>query len=255
MNAQVPIWLDGPTSAVKPSQRIYIKMFHLKYAPALEVREQLNAFATPYVSSLLVFEHANSILITDSLLNLQRIEKLLEQIDRAVSPEDLNMISFFLSAKHIDATALKEGLELHFGKEKSIKGLLRRTPTFSSQPTTSRVFITCHKDDKQILMDYIADMDVPVVIRTSQQLFKLLNAQVEGSKDGGGVREIATITFLSKLEKELDCPLYEKFDYFIGTSAGGKTAMALAAQNLNSNGLHELWSEKNLEKRLAKAIP
>ena len=25
------------------------------------------------------------------------------------------------------------------------------------------------------------------------------------SLDGGGVREIATITFLSKLEKELDC--------------------------------------------------
>mgnify|MGYP002525790399 CR=1 FL=1 len=54
------------------------------------------------------------------------------------------------------------------------------------------------------------------------------------SLDGGGVREIATITFLSKLEKELDCPLYEKFDYFIGTSAGGITAMALAVQNLNS---------------------
>jgi len=70
------------------------------------------------------------------------------------------------------------------------------------------------------------------------------------SLDGGGVREIATITFLSKLEKELDCPLCEKFDYFIGTSAGGITAMALAAQNLNSNGLHELWSEKNLEKTL-----
>ncbi|MFP6894304.1 MAG: hypothetical protein VCA18_11170, partial [Opitutales bacterium] len=77
VNAQVPIWLDGPTTAVRPSQRIYIKMFHLEYAKALEVREQLNAFATPNVSSIIVFETANSLLITDSLLNLQRIEKLL----------------------------------------------------------------------------------------------------------------------------------------------------------------------------------
>ena len=30
MNIHVPIWLDGPASAYAPSQRIYIKMFHLK---------------------------------------------------------------------------------------------------------------------------------------------------------------------------------------------------------------------------------
>ena len=48
-------------------------MFHLQYAPANEVREQLNPFSTPNVGSLLVFE----ILITDSLLNLQRMEKIL----------------------------------------------------------------------------------------------------------------------------------------------------------------------------------
>ena len=35
MNVHVPIWLDGPASAYAPSQRIYIKMFHLDYAPAL----------------------------------------------------------------------------------------------------------------------------------------------------------------------------------------------------------------------------
>ena len=37
MNVHVPIWLDGPASSLSPSQRIYIKMFHLEYAPALEV--------------------------------------------------------------------------------------------------------------------------------------------------------------------------------------------------------------------------
>ena len=89
VNAQVPIWLEGSTAQLAPSQRIYIKMFHLLYAPAVEVREQLNSFATPNVSTLLVFEKANSILITDSLLNLQRMEKLLETIDRPIRKEDL----------------------------------------------------------------------------------------------------------------------------------------------------------------------
>ena len=67
MNVYVPIWLEGPAHALRPSQRIYVKMFHLQYAPAIEVREQLTPFSTPNVGNLLVFEKANSILITDSL--------------------------------------------------------------------------------------------------------------------------------------------------------------------------------------------
>ena len=56
MNAHVPIWLDGPASALAPSQRVYTKLFYLNYAPALEVREQVNHFATPNVSSLIVLK-------------------------------------------------------------------------------------------------------------------------------------------------------------------------------------------------------
>ena len=53
----VPIWLDAPASTLRPSQRIYMKLFRLNYAPALEVGEQLNAFATPNVSSLIVLKN------------------------------------------------------------------------------------------------------------------------------------------------------------------------------------------------------
>ena len=61
INVHVPIWLEGPASAIKPSQRIYVKMFHLEYAPAIEVREQLNPFSTPNVGSLIVFENHRSL--------------------------------------------------------------------------------------------------------------------------------------------------------------------------------------------------
>ena len=53
------------------------------------MREQLTPFSTPNVGNLIVFEKANSILITDALLNLQRMEKLLDSIDRPVSAEEL----------------------------------------------------------------------------------------------------------------------------------------------------------------------
>ena len=107
----VPIWLDVPASSLRPSQRIYMKLFRLNYAPALEVREQLNAFATPNVSNLLVFEKSNSILITDSLLNLQRMEEVLEEIDKPVTRDELGMKWEVWQTKYAGAKELENKLK------------------------------------------------------------------------------------------------------------------------------------------------
>ena len=45
------------------------------------------------------------------------------------------------------------------------------------------------------------------------------------SIDGGGVRAVASVLFLKRLEEALSMPLYEKFDFFVGTSAGAIIAM------------------------------
>ena len=74
------------------------------------------------------------------------------------------------------------------------------------------------------------------------------------SLDGGGVRELAAVTFLAKFEKALGKPLYEQFDFFMGTSAGAITAMALSAARMSGEDLLEFWSEKNLEKILNASL-
>ena len=76
MNVHVPIWLDVPASSLPPSQSLYFKVFYLEYVSADKMREILNPFATPNVSSLLTLPSQKSIMITDSLINLQRMEKL-----------------------------------------------------------------------------------------------------------------------------------------------------------------------------------
>lgn len=49
------------------------------------------------------------------------------------------------------------------------------------------------------------------------------------SLDGGGVRGIATVQFLKRLESILDKPVHKVFDTFIGTSVGGLIAIKLAS--------------------------
>ena len=74
------------------------------------------------------------------------------------------------------------------------------------------------------------------------------------SLDGGGVRELATVTFLANLEKALGEPLYKKFDFFIGTSAGAITAMALSIAKMGGDNLLDLWSEETFERILDSSL-
>ena len=68
------------------------------------------------------------------------------------------------------------------------------------------------------------------------------------SMDGGGVRTIASITFLKKLEEHLQVPLAEKFDFFIGTSAGAISCLGLAINQMPAAELMDIWSKENLVK-------
>ena len=74
------------------------------------------------------------------------------------------------------------------------------------------------------------------------------------SLDGGGVRELATVIFLARLEKALGEPLYKKFDFFIGTSAGAITAMALSIAKMGGDNLLDLWSEETFERILDSSL-
>jgi len=49
------------------------------------------------------------------------------------------------------------------------------------------------------------------------------------SIDGGGIRGVAIVQFLKRLESMLDKPVHKKFDLFIGTSVGGLISIKLAS--------------------------
>ena len=110
INMHVPIWLEGPASVFEPSQKIYMKLFKLNYAQAKDIVTHLSPFKTE-VGQLVLLENANSILATDALLNLQRMEKLLENMDRAISTEELGTKFFVWPTKHAGARELESKMK------------------------------------------------------------------------------------------------------------------------------------------------
>ena len=181
INTQVPIWLDAPASSIRPSQRIYVKMFYLKYAPVEKMREALNAFATPNQSSLLVFPHANALMITDSLLNLQRMEKVIEMTD--IQSENIQQEVFTYEMKRFDATEFinemleplimeegKEGSTANFSKNFQIK------PQFIPVAGGKQLMVICHERDRALLEKLISQLDVQSEIKFESKLFPLYHA-------------------------------------------------------------------------------
>ena len=74
------------------------------------------------------------------------------------------------------------------------------------------------------------------------------------SFDGGGVRAIAAIVFLKQLEIASGKKIFDIFDFFIGTSAGGINALHIAALEASCFELENFWSKENLSKTMTKSF-
>jgi patatin-like phospholipase/acyl hydrolase len=64
------------------------------------------------------------------------------------------------------------------------------------------------------------------------------------SFDGGGVRAIAGIVFLKKLEAARGKKVSDMFDMFVGTSAGAFNAACFAHSDMSANQLKKYWSKE-----------
>ena len=68
------------------------------------------------------------------------------------------------------------------------------------------------------------------------------------------MRAIAGVVFLKQLEIASGKKIFDIFDFFIGTSAGGINALNFAALEANCFELEDFWSKENLAKTMSKSF-
>jgi patatin-like phospholipase/acyl hydrolase len=66
--------------------------------------------------------------------------------------------------------------------------------------------------------------------------------------DGGGVRAIAGIVFLNKLEAYSGKKVFDIFDVFVGTSAGAFNAACFASNEMLASEVKKYWSKEYINK-------
>ena len=83
IRTEAPEFVEGSTLDLPPGGRIIAKLFTLEFLRVAEFVPQASQLLNPALGSApVIFEKNNSVLITDSVSTLQRIEQLLKTLDR-----------------------------------------------------------------------------------------------------------------------------------------------------------------------------
>jgi general secretion pathway protein D len=108
VNSHVPEMIVGSTLSLPTSQQIYAKLFKFDY---LQAEITSGTVVTPLLSqnsSVIVFPKSNAMLITDALINLQRIERIIDEMDK---PQEIREEIQFIKLDYIQAAEMQQRIE------------------------------------------------------------------------------------------------------------------------------------------------
>ena len=174
VNSQVPIMLTGSSLELDASQQIYAKLFKLDYLNAVEAGAPLVQNLVSQNSSILPFPKSNALLITDALVNLQRIETIFKDADRAqVMREKIK----FIKLDFVQAAEMQERIENLI--QGPLKSYLQGNTSVTADERTNQIILITHPGNLAIIMDVIKSVDVDAAPLTASEVFQLRQAKAE----------------------------------------------------------------------------
>ena len=178
--SQAPALITGSAKEIEPSQSIYTKLYELKYLDVETFWMNLQKFlSVDAVASLAVFPQKNSFLVSDTLVNHQRIETLLAKID---SPTKINEDIGVVMLKNMAADDLKRRF-LNI-KSEVLKKYFDRT-TIEADERTNQVIIATTKGNLKNITEIIEKLDVDAQPLTRSEVFYIRHGE---AKDIANVR-------------------------------------------------------------------
>ncbi len=173
VRSEAPELIEGSALNLPPSGRIAAKLFQLDFLRVTEFVPQASTLLNQALGAApVVFEKANAVLITDSVANLQRIETLIQQLDRPIL-----------------AGVASKSYTLQFAKASDVVNKLRTllsgplaaqigtTTTYQADDRTNKVILISDARQQQFFDDLIAQLDVRADPNTRTDVIKLNNAE------------------------------------------------------------------------------
>jgi general secretion pathway protein D len=106
VRTEAPELVLGTLADQPPSGKVVSKLFRLQHLDTTTFQNQVQPFLSPGFGSVVPFQNSNTLLVTDTISNLQRLEYVLAQVDR---PRDL--VTKFYTLKYAQAQAVAEKMK------------------------------------------------------------------------------------------------------------------------------------------------
>ncbi|MFH1498466.1 MAG: secretin N-terminal domain-containing protein [Verrucomicrobiota bacterium] len=173
VRSEAPELIEGSTLNLPPSGRIAAKLYQLDFLRVTEFVPQASTLLNQALGAApVVFEKANAVLITDSVANLQRIETLIQQLDRPIL-----------------AGVASKSYTLQFAKASDVVNKLRTllsgplaaqigtTTTYQADDRTNKVILISDARQQAFFDNLVAQLDVSADPNTRTDVIKLNNAE------------------------------------------------------------------------------
>ena len=174
VNSHVPEMIVGSTLSLPTSQQIYAKLFKFDY---LQAEVTSGTVVTPLLSqnsSVIVFPKSNAMLITDALINLQRIERIIDEMDK---PQEIREEIQFIQLDYIQAAEMQQRIENLISGP--LKNYLEGTTSVTADERTNQLILITHPGNLEVIMNVIENVDVDAAPLTSSEVFPLRQAKAE----------------------------------------------------------------------------
>jgi general secretion pathway protein D len=179
--SETPEMIIGSSLDLPPSGRIVTKLFELTFLRVSEFVPQIQSFMTPGVASGIVqLEKANVAMVTDTLQNIQRIERLLIEVDK---PREGSLVPKFYTLKN-GAKAADVVTKIHSMLSGPAATQLRSTTSYTADDRTNQIILIADPREYPLFDTLIAQMDIKSDPYTRMEVIPLKH---------GDAKDVATL--------------------------------------------------------------
>jgi general secretion pathway protein D len=173
--SETPEMIAGTTLDLPPSGRIATHLFELRFLRVNEFAPQLQTMLTPGIGGGLVqLEKANSVLVTDTLENIQRIERLLASVD---GPRENSLATKFFTLHNDKPSDLVT--KIHAMLAGPAQNQLRATTTYSADDRTNQLIVIADPREMGFFDALVAHLDVRSDPNMDNEVIRLKHADAK----------------------------------------------------------------------------
>jgi general secretion pathway protein D len=173
---EAPEMIAGSSLSLPPSGRVATKLFQFDFLRVNEFVPQISPLMTPGIANGIVsLDKANAALITDTVSNIQRVESLLQQLDR---PSMAGLTPKFYTLRNgAKASDLVNKIRAMF--QGPLQTQLGAATSYSADDRTNQVILLADPRQVPLFDELIAKLDVKADPNTRNEVIYLKHASAK----------------------------------------------------------------------------